>query len=326
MAHIGNQFEEGSLTSLQSNCQERNKLDSVHLAGQKLDKLRSRSRILFLVIVFVWSSDWIVLKYATGYVPPLLLLGTRDAICVAVLVIVLTLSKVSRPPKNMWKFLTAISLMFSLEQISWILGISLVSAGESVILFYTYPLMVTLCSYLVIGESLNKTKLSGVVLGFLGVTLFFSESLGDFSFNVLGYVFTLISALSWAMNLVYTKKWAQNVDSRMITLAGFSLATVFLLTVSSWLEEANPIYVLRPNIILPLLYATFGNMLALTLWYGLVKRVESTTIATYSFLVPLFTVIFAWTFLQQPLGFIDIIAMFMILGGTVLVSQSRLRK
>jgi drug/metabolite transporter (DMT)-like permease len=281
---------------------------------------------LFLVIVFVWSSDWIVLKYATGYVPPLLLLGTRDAVCVAILAVVLTLSRVSLPPKSMWKFLTAISLMFSLEQISWILGISLISAGESVILFYTYPLMVTLCSYLLAGENLNKTKLSGVVLGFSGVILFFSESLGDFSFNVVGYVFTLISALSWAMNLVYTKKWAQNVDSRMITLAGFSLATVFLLAVSAWLEGANPIITLRQNAVLPLLYAAFGNLLALTLWYGLVKRLEPTTIATYSFLVPMFTVVFAWTLLQQPLGFVDIIAMFMILGGTALVSRFRFRK
>ena len=267
----------------------------------------------------MWSSSVIALKVALDYIPPLLLLGLRNLISGTVLFLPMLLGHAGKTRK-VWKYLIPIALLFAMDQIFFISGLKLITVGESAVLFHTFPFMVVALSYLIIGEVINSTKILGVVLGFSGVALFFLGDLYGLSFNLLGYIFTLLGALTWALNLILTKKWARNVDSRLLATLNLLIASSLMLAMSSGVETIIPSDILRGEVVVPLLYAAVGNIFALTAWFKLTKHWEPTKMATYAFLVPLLAVIFAWTLLDQALGLVHIAAMAMIFTGIALVS------
>ena len=257
-----------------------------------------------------------------GYTPPIFFLGLKNLISTIVVYMLVKLRGVKYPSKNMLKFFFLISIMFVIDQVFWISGLNLVSPGESVILFYTYPFMVALSSYLVVREALVPSKLLGIGLGFLGVVTF---SIGNshFMLNPIGYVFMLIAASGWSLNLDFTTKWCQDTDSRMLSFINLTVSTSVLLLSSIFVERIEVVTTFRAEVFFALFYGGLGDVLALIAWFKLTKHWEPTRMATYAFLTPLLTVILSWLILDQSLEVSQIAAMAIIFAGIILVNPPK---
>jgi drug/metabolite transporter (DMT)-like permease len=91
------------------------------------------------------------------------------------------------------------------------IGIQYMTAGKSIVLAYTTPLWVLPAAWFFLGEKLTRRKLTGLVVGMLGLVLLLQPGELDWSDRdiLIGHGFVLLAALLWAGSIVYGRahKW-----------------------------------------------------------------------------------------------------------------------
>lgn len=98
-------------------------------------------------------------------------------------------------------------------------AIRYIPVSLSVLIFYTFPFMVNLFAFFVLKEKINFWQLCALMMAFAGLIL--SVSLGDVTFNYIGVVLSLLSAVGYAayMLLLGIRK-ISTVDS--VAVAAYS--------------------------------------------------------------------------------------------------------
>jgi drug/metabolite transporter (DMT)-like permease len=72
-----------------------------------------------------------------------------------------------------------------------------------------------------------------------------------------------------------------------------------------------------------LFLALFSSVLAFVVWFGALKRMPATRVAGFTYLVPLFSVIFGWLLLGEPITPALIVGASILIGGVWLVNRHR---
>jgi drug/metabolite transporter (DMT)-like permease len=197
--------------------------------------------------------------------------------------------------------LVTIGLAYSLQ--FW--GQQYVPSGLTAVMFATVPLFTMLFAHLHLPtERLTWFKLSGVLLGILGVTLIFSDQLqADSVLAVWGCAGFLVAAASMAFAQVAVKQRGGHIDP--VILAAFQMgiggAALFVLGIVA--AERLSDLAWTTSAIASLAYLSlFGSALAFFLFYWLLKHMKVTTVMSMALVHPVIAVIAGWLMLGETLS------------------------
>ena len=128
--------------------------------------------LLLIVLVALWGSAFMLIKIAVASLPPLIVVAGRLTIGAVFLVIIVLLTRASAEGLGRyWPNLLALAIMgncLPFYLISW--GQQRVDSALAGILMGVMPLTtLVLAHFFVAGERLNASKVTGFVLGFLGI-------------------------------------------------------------------------------------------------------------------------------------------------------------
>jgi drug/metabolite transporter (DMT)-like permease len=132
------------------------------------------ARLAPAIFVLLWSTGWVVAKYAAVYADPLTFLVLRYTLAIALFILFCVVTG-ARWPKS-WKMAghAIVSGMFLhglyLGSVWWAIGEG-VPAGISGIIAGLQPLMTAVAAAFVIDERLSTQQKLGLVLGFFGIAL-----------------------------------------------------------------------------------------------------------------------------------------------------------
>jgi drug/metabolite transporter (DMT)-like permease len=221
--------------------------------------------------------------------------------------------------------LTSFSVPFAL--VYW--GQQSVSSGVTSILFAVFPFCVAIMSTLMLpNERLTAAKIIGIIIGFSGIVLIFSDdiSIGTGQEQVLGMIAIVTSALIQAFSAVMIKKHGHSISPFIVTFIPMSLAGIFLLTGSVLTEDLSRTEFTTVAVLSVIFLAVFGSVATFVSYFWLLKRVEVVLLSLTSFVTPVIAVFLGVIILNERISSQLFAGSALVLGGILAANAVDIRK
>jgi drug/metabolite transporter (DMT)-like permease len=188
------------------------------------------------------------------------------------------------------------------------------------ILVTTIPLFGVLFESIWLRALPTKTKLFGLIIGFVGVVILIglSPQAMDKEF-LLGFTGSIIGATGFAIGGVYSKARASHIGSWEQTIGTFLFGGLWTLPLLLFV----PIFKTPTfgDILCLIAVAATGSALAYILYFKLVAEVGASTALSTEFLVPVVAVILGYFLFSEKLTSNQIVGSIIIMIGCALVME-----
>lgn len=283
--------------------------------------------VLITVASILWGTLGILAKLSFEHgVLPETLIALRLVISFATLSIVLALFS-----KNSFKVKKTDALLFlifgvfatALQRISYFYAVDLTTATVAAILFYTYPVFVTISASFFLKEKITSGELLAIILTFSGVALvvriYDTSSLKG---NLVGIIFGLLSSLLFTLYFMITKKLRNRYASWTLTIYGdgvglLTLTPVIFLSIPQIMNFSLQLWLLIFTI------AWIPSLLAYLLYSYALKHVKASKGSTLSVIEPLSAALFSTIFIGERLEKLQTVGIALALIGVVLLFRMK---
>lgn len=286
--------------------------------------LRYRVVAAFLLVPLLWGVNWTVMKIGILSIPPFLILGSRQLL--AGLAHAGLARATGRPFPQGKELLQAVALGLLLAGISnglmfW--GVQYITSGLASILFGTMPFFVAFLSAPLLGERLTLAKLFGVAVGFGGVALLLGGGAGAVSDLALwGEAALMLSAVTWALPLVLTRKWLSKTDTVALTSIEMLSGAVILLPLGLATEGLGRVHLTVEGVLSLGYMVVFAGFIGFALYYWMVRQMSATRLALTSFITPGVAVITGIIVLSEPMESTLFIGLILVAAGIIIVNRA----
>ena len=210
---------------------------------------------------------------------------------------------------GLFSFIIPFGLVYWAEQF--------IASGLASILFGVFPFFVIIISRLAIpAEKIGPYKLVGVILGFLGIFIIFSENLAlDIENDFYGMIAVVVSAIMQAGIAVTIKKYGQHLNPLSMNLMPLAIAGL-VLTFAGYSLENSQNWIFDYKAVLSIIYlAFFGTLLTFTTYYWLMKKINIVILSLSAFITPIIAVLLGWIIAHETFTERDLIGSSLVLIG-----------
>jgi drug/metabolite transporter (DMT)-like permease len=289
--------------------------------------LDSGAFALMVLLTALWGFQQITIKVSAADVSLVMQAALRSIVATVLLLAWARLRGIALFDRDgtLWPGLAA-GLMFAGEFVFIYAGLGHTSASRMIVFVYLTPPLTALgLHWLVPGERLAPRQWIGVLVAFAGVALAFGEGFfGAHGATLLGDLFGVIAAFLWAATTVLVRATRLARVTATKTLFYQLAVSALLLPGASWLMGEAGVVRLSPLALGALAYqgmiVAFASYLA---WFWLLTEYYAARLAVFSFLAPMFGVLFGVTLLGEPMTPFFAGAALLVGAGIVLVNQRR---
>jgi drug/metabolite transporter (DMT)-like permease len=280
------------------------------------------------VFVVIWSSGWIVAKYAAPHADPLTFLSVRFALAAALIGAFCLVMQAPRPRNaaEAGHMLLSGVLIHALYLGGvWYAVAHGVPAGISALLAALQPLMSAALSQPLSGERISMKRWVGVVVGLLGIGLVLQPRLSGIALDRLAIVaFPLIvnvfSMMAVTLGTFHQKRMLKQVDLRTLAAfqfvgAGLAIVPLALLTEPLRIEWVPETFAALAWSVLVLSVVAIGLMLML------IRRGSVAKLAALIYLVPPVAAVQAYLLFGETLSPIQLFGMAVVAVGVFLATR-----
>lgn len=266
------------------------------------------NRFVPVIFVLLWSSGWIVAKYAAFHADALFFLFIRFGISAAAFAAICLVVRARFPREPRLVFNAMASGVFLhglyLGPLWWAIEQG-VPAGLSGIIAGMQPLLTAIAAAFLLGERLSALQRFGLLVGFVGIGIAISPKLAALDFNMLHdqalpLVVNLLGMVSVTAGTLYQKRWLQSGDIRWIATLQYVGAVIVLFPASIFIGEWH--YDGSLTINLAMAWSVIGlSMGAIGLLLMLIRQGQVSRAASLVYLMPPLVAIEAALFFGEPL-------------------------
>jgi len=283
----------------------------------------------FLLLSTIWGASFMFIKVELEALDPLEVALARVAFGAATLLLVLAVRRERLPRgRTVWRDLFVVALFynsipFSLFAFGEQHASSIVAAiGNATAALWT----VVFAMALLPDERATRTRVTGVLIGFLGVLVLLGPWHGLGGPSLLGTLLCLGPGVCYGLAFAYTRRHLSGRPEPVTSLAAGQvlLATLQLAVVTPFFSNAPSHISLKIwGCILAL--GALGTGLAYVLSYDIIGRAGATTASLVTYVVPLFATFFGVVLLSEGLTWNEPVGALVIIAGAA-VSQGVLRR
>ncbi|AEC21523.1 cysteine/acetylserine efflux protein [Pusillimonas sp. T7-7] len=251
-----------------------------------------------LVIVCAWGINFVVIKLALGEIPPLLL-GALRFTFVAFPAILFV-----KRPQLPWRIIVLYGLTISLGQFVFLFTAMYVGmpAGLASLVLQSQAFFTVLIAALLLGEGVHRHNILGMGVAVLGLVLI-QQGAAAGSMTLLGFMLTLLAALSWASGNIVAKV-AGKVDMLGLVIWGALIPPLPFLALSWFLEGPQTIQdsltgITYVGITAVIYLALVATVIGYVLWGRLLTRHPASKVAPLTLLVPVIGLVSAAWLLDE---------------------------
>lgn len=291
--------------------------------------------LAFATVYLVWGSTYFFIQRAIQHLPPLLL-GAIRFIAAGILLLLWSIIK----KENLWDWkqikpaiISGLLLLF-IGNGALIVAEKTLPSSFAAILISSAPIWFVLLDRPKLKENLsNRSTVLGLVIGFIGVILLFSQSLpalfsSGHSAEIIAMIILVIGSISWAGGSLYSKYFSKgsttvNTTWQMMA-AGIAFVPFSLLAgetkgfqwqsvpAESWLSV--------------LYLVTMGSLVGYSAYVWLLKVRPATQVSTYAYVNPVVAVMLGVFFAGEHLTFMQVAGLAVILTSVLLINLAKYRK
>ncbi len=294
--------------------------------------MSERLKVIFayIAICTIWGSTWLVIKVGLETLTPLLSAGLRFALAAVVLYSIIAVRKIQIPLDRarvrlfLIVSLTSFSVPFAL--VYW--GEQHVSSGLTSILFAVFPFCVAIMSVLMLpNEKLTTAKVAGIILGFTGIVVIFSNDIqfGTETDQLFGMTAIVLSAFIQAFSAVLIKKHGHDLSPFVVSFVPMAFAGVFLTLAAFAFEDLTHVQFSSTAIFSIVFLAVFGSVTTFVSYFWLLKRVEVVLLSLTSFVTPIIAVVLGVIILNESVSSQLFVGSSLVLTGILAANSTDVR-
>ncbi len=289
--------------------------------------LDSGAFALMVLLTALWGFQQITIKVSAADVSLVMQAALRSIAAALLLFVWARMRGIALFDRDgtLWPGLAA-GLLFASEFVFIYAGLGHTTASRMIVFVYLTPPLTALgLHWFVPGERLAPRQWIGVLVAFAGVALAFGEGFfGARGGTLLGDLFGVIAAFLWAATTVLVRATSLARVTATKTLFYQLAVSALLLPGASWLMGEAGVVRLSPLALGSLAYqgviVAFASYLA---WFWLLTEYYAARLAVFSFLAPMFGVLFGVTLLGEPMTSFFAGAALLVGAGIVLVNMRR---
>ena len=279
-------------------------------------------RAMPAVFVLIWSTGFIVARFAMPHAPPMKFLVVRYLLSIACFALWALAARAAWPTgRNQFKHLAVTGVLMHAGYLGGVwAAIKLgMGAGLVALLVGVQPLLTALWLSSR-GGKVSARQWAGLVLGFVGLALVVWQKLGLGEIHGLNLLLAGGALLSITAGTLYQKRFVAPCDVRTANLVQLTAALAVTLPFALMESEA-----IRWNV--ELAGALAWSVLAMTLGgssllYLLIQRGAATAVTSLLYLVPPCTAVMAWLLFAEPITVFTVAGMALAALGVSLVVRS----
>ena len=280
--------------------------------------MKSRDLIELLVLAALWGGSFLFMRIAAPVLGPVWLIEIRVLLAGLVLLPLLARLGLLGELRSRWKTLVTVGALNSAIPFSLLAYASVaLPTGFTSILNATAPLFGMIVAAIWLKEPLTKVRLTGLVLGFLGVVVLVGrQPLGAVP---LPAVLTgLGGGLMYAIAAPYIRQNLAGVPSLVVT-TGSQLGAALVLAplLSFTLPRQQPTAAVTLAV---LALAVLSTSLAYILYFRLINHIGSTRALTVTYLVPVFAILWGALVLREAVTLPMVAGCALVLLGTAIAN------
>lgn len=288
-----------------------------------------KSIFLALLVTFLWSTSFVIIKIGLAEIPPLTFAGLRYTIAFICLLPFAFTKTNSLIIKNLgkkdWLKLILLGFLFYIfTQGTQFIGLSLLPAVTVSLWLNFTPLIVAVMAIFFINEIPNKLQWTGVVIFIIGIFIYFFPT--GFSENqITGLIVITVGVLANSASAVL----GRNINSEskinpvVVTVISMGIGSIILLIAGVLLQGLPAIS--TNNILYLLWLAIINTAFAFTLWNLTLRTLSAMQSSIINGTMLIQIAILAWIFLGESVSLKEGIGMLIAASGALLV-QLRIRK
>ena len=285
-------------------------------------------RVDYLLLAALWGSSFLFMRMGASEFGPLATAWTR--VFVATLFLSPFMLRQGHWPvfKQHWKLVLGFGAFNSaLPFALFAYAVLHISTGLSAILNAAVPLFAAVVAWLWLGDKLNRWRILGLIIGFVGVSLLANNQTQHHSAanpdssawgQYAAIAACLLATLCYAISGSFTKKYMPNLPP-LVSATGSQLGASLALTLPAVWTAPEAMPSLKAWLSLGMLgIACTGT--AYILYFRLVNRAGPAKALTVTFLIPVFALVYGVLFLGETVTLSMVILGAVVILGTAMSS------
>jgi drug/metabolite transporter (DMT)-like permease len=286
--------------------------------------------LAFSAIYVIWGTTYLAIRIAIETIPPFLMAGTRFLIAGSLVFIFLLIKGVPLPRRFHWRsavIVGALLLLGGNGLVTW--SEQEIPSGMAALVVATVPMWMMLFEWLIFrGKAPNKQIVIGVLIGFLGIFLLIgpAQLMGNTDFGTFSLMVLMMAPILWSFGSLYSRKVKLPDNVFMSTATEMLAGGIIMLFVGLIVGETSQLKISQFSLrsMGAMLYLmVFGSIVAFTAYLWLLKTVQPSKVATYTYVNPIIAVFLGWFILNETITPLSIIAIVAIVLSVVLITTQR---
>lgn len=291
--------------------------------------MNNKTFLPFVALCLIWGSTWYFIKITLNAgMPPMYGVGIRFFFSGLLFFLILLFRKESIPinKQSIKLYLSFALLNFSLSYGITYWATQYIYSSISAIIWGLFPAITSLIAHFMIpndpNERLTQNKLLALGIGFIGLTIIFSNQTIDFSSNsFIGILLLMCAVVAAAYPSVLYKKHSKEVNHYQMNAVCQLITGVVMLSLSYFIETEDTMQLVWTNeLILSTIYLiVLGGVVSWGIYFWLYQHLTVIQVTYVAIFPPIVAIIIGWIFLNEVLTIKEIIGTIFILSGSVLI-------
>lgn len=280
--------------------------------------------LLLVLLGVIWGSNFLFMKLAVAVVPPLEVAWLRTLFGAAPIAIFALLTRALH--RDDWRYLHHFVVMALLANIGpyvfFVLGTQNLPSGVAGVISGAIPFITAgVVAIALPAEVLTRSKLIGIAVGFVGVVLV--APLGQSGPQhagvspLLGVAAMMGGSLSYALALVYAKRFIAPLDFSAVRLAAYQMAIAFILMIPVAAPGHWGALVDHPAAFFGLIVGLglVGTGIAFVIYYFLIAQLGALKAASVYYIPPVVALAMGTVFAGEHVDLQQVAGAIFIMGG-----------
>ena len=190
------------------------------------------------------------------------------------------------------------------------------TVSTATICYYLAPIIVMFLSPFLLKEKLNSVKVCCIVAAMIGMLCIVGIDKGSIGENNMVGMLYGLSAACFYTGVVILNKFLKGISGRDSAIVQLSVSAIFLLPYVIFTEKISLVGVSSQSIILLLVLGVVHTGIAYLLYFTVIQKIESQTVAIYSYVDPISAIFMSAIILNESMSLLQIIGGILILGST----------
>lgn len=286
------------------------------------DKLDTFGLTMLLGVQGLFAVNQILIKVVNEGLQPVFFAGLRSLLAIGFVWALLVWR--GRPPRLSRASLGTgllIGALFATQFLFLFLALDLTTVGRSSLIMHSMPVWYAFLAHFGLGERITPTKAAGLVFGFLGCAVAILSRPETGEARLAGDLCALAAAWGWALTAYVARRPVMRAEGPEIQLFWMIVVSAPILLLASpffgpLIRDLQPMHIL--GLLFQSSVVVAGGFIA---WLWLLSVYPGSTVASFSFLTPVFALALGAVFFGETVTWSILLAVTLVAIGIVLINR-----